>query len=425
MKKPFTVATFAVPLSGNKGSVSMLLGLMESFEKNNIDTHYHVFSYYPKIDREKAVPLNKVTVHNGHPKDLFFALLPGILFPNLPFLTSKKTKMAIKAIQDADYALMVGGTTFSDAMVFKSIWNMLAAIPAQLLKKRVVFVSQTIGPARNLMNYGLAKWTLKKAAIVHGRGRMSANWASKIINRTVEYRPDLSFSMKVPEWETVWPQHELLGALHHKLRQGEAIGVAPNTIVYEKCKKTKIDYVSFLVKAIHEIDKAGYLPVLIPHSYRQNSLRLHNNDRSLCIKVMKQIKGRVPCFYLDDDFSPEFLRAVIGKMKLLVASRFHSMISALAMEVPPLTYGWGGQKYMEVLFEFDCEELYYSFAEIDQAEFSAQLTMALKNYQQVKNSIARALPKIVSESEKLAIELYAQNEEQQIKPLKIEEKKQV
>jgi len=405
MGKPLSIATFAVPLSGNKGSVSMFLGLKDAFEDLGIDIDFHVFSYYYKADFKRSKSFERVSIHPGHPKEIAFSLLPSILFFWAPLLLSKRMRKAVKELKQADIVLLVGGTTFSDSMLFKVPWNMLAALPAILLKKKIIFVSQTIGPAKKNFNKSMAKWTLKRAELVHGRGTISANWASKIIGKEVEYRPDLSFTMKVPKWEDVIKEHPSLYALNNQISTKKAIGVVPNTIVLKKAEKAGIDYISFLSNAIKEISIAGFLPVLIPHSYRKQTKGYHNNDRLLCLSLIEKLSPDTEYVFLDEDFSPNVLRAIIGQMKLLVASRFHSMISSLSMSVPPLTYGWGYQKYIEVLNEFNCEKLYHSFKEIHNENFREQLKHALNNYELYKSKIKKALPKIIQDSKKLPNEL--------------------
>ena len=73
------IATFAVPLSGNKGSASMLIGLIDGLKAKNYDVDALVYSYYPKRDREFAASMPWVRVRRGHPRHLVF-LVPWLAF---------------------------------------------------------------------------------------------------------------------------------------------------------------------------------------------------------------------------------------------------------------------------------------------------------------------------------------------------------
>src|SRR6185312_7606971 len=55
--RPLLLATFAAPLSGNKGSASMLLGLFDQLRHRNIAFNALVYSYYPKMDKKLAAAI--------------------------------------------------------------------------------------------------------------------------------------------------------------------------------------------------------------------------------------------------------------------------------------------------------------------------------------------------------------------------------
>ncbi len=412
------LATFAVPLSGNKGSASMLLGLRDAFAKAGIEAHFEVFSYYPERDGKIAEPMSNVSIHPGHPKHIAFQLLPMIILSwILPWFVPRRWKDAIEALRQSDLVLLVGGTTFADSMVYKVPWNVLAALPGYWLGRKTVFLSQTMGPFEKWLNRAWARWTLRRAVEVHGRGRPSAENVQKLGIEHALYRPDLSFTMDVPEFQSVAQNVPLVKSLAEKIQAAHArdrlaVGVTPNSIVLSKAKKSGLDYIEFLVGVIQYIESQGHLPVLIPHSYREDIKRLHNNDRAICIEVMDRLaresdSGSTECFYVDQDLSAGELRAIVGQTDLLVASRFHSMVSALAMGVPPLTYGWGHQKYIEVLSEFDVKELYIPYIDIKLEDFPKLLDDALTHRLEFAERITNAQPTVVGEAQQLPERLAA------------------
>ncbi|HEX5133008.1 MAG TPA: polysaccharide pyruvyl transferase family protein [Candidatus Krumholzibacteria bacterium] len=369
------LATFAVPLSGNKGSASMLLGLRDAFHTAGVDAHFSVFSYYPKRDAAIAAGMSDVSVHAGHPKHILVLLPMIVLRAILPALVPSSWKRDVDALRDSDGILLVGGTTFEDSMLYKVPWNLLAALPGYWLRRPTVFLSQTIGPVRHPLNRMLARWTLSRARDVHGRGRRSDAWVHKIGVEHASYQPDLSFAMAVPAFDDVADRNEVVGRFRERLRAEKRtfVGFAPNSIVFTKAKKRGIDYIAFMAGVMQKAHEQGHFPVLIPHSYRDDVSQIHNNDRSLCIAIRQLLPEHVDHFYVDADLTSQELRAMIGQLHLLVASRFHSMISSLSMGVPPITYGWGDHKYLEVLEEFNVPELYATFDALDVAAFAPRL----------------------------------------------------
>lgn len=375
MDRPLRLATFAVPLSGNKGSASMFIGLRDAVARAGVAARFAVFSYYPKRDAGIAASLENVSVHPGHPKDILVLLAFLLLSGALPALVPARWRRALDALRESDVVLLVGGTTFEDSMLYKVPWNVLAALPAYWLRRPVVFLSQTIGPLENPLNRAAARWTFHRAAAVHARGRRSESWVRRIGVENCTYQPDLSFSMSTPAFDEVVGRNRAAGGFRAKMIESgrTCVGVAPNSIVYTKARKIGKDYVGFMADVMRTVFEQGHLPVLIPHSYRDDISQIHNNDRSLCLAIIDRLGPGVDYHYVDADLSSAELRALIGRLHLLVASRFHSMISSLAMGVPPITYGWGDHKYLEVLEEFRVPELYASFRELDNRDFADKL----------------------------------------------------
>jgi len=379
----------------------MLLGLRDAFASAPTDVQFEVFSYYPTRDKRVAKDYDNLAVHPGHPKDIFFKLMPALLLPRFArrFLP-EGWQAAVDALRQCDGVLLMGGTTFADSMLYKVPWNVLAALPGYWLRKPTVFLSQTLGPCRNWLNRVAARWTLRRAADVHGRGRRSAACGRDLGVSRCSYQPDLSFSMKVPEFSPLADRIEALGGVRQAMRDSgrRAVGVTPNTIVYQKAQRLGRDYIQFLVTVVTAIHRLGYLPVIIPHSYGTEEKSLHNNDRALCRRLLTCLPPDVPCHYVDSDLSAPQLRSLIGQLDLLVASRFHSMVSALAMGVPPLTFGWGHHKYREVLAEFGADELYVAYDQLDEWAVRSQLQLTLDKRDELSDRIRQHLAAVTGQS---------------------------
>jgi colanic acid/amylovoran biosynthesis protein len=396
------LATFAVPLSGNKGSASMVLGLRDAFTAAGVPAHFRIFSYYFRRDARLAesLELENVSVHPGHPKEILFGLLPWLLLGKiLPGAVPRRWREHLQALAECDAVLLIGGTTFADSMLYKVPWNVLAALPGYLLGKPTLFLSQTFGPLRHPLNRWLARWTLSRAAAVHGRGRTSGEWLERCGLGRGEHRPDLSFSLAIPPFEEIAQRVPAVRRLQDEVfaRGIPAVGVAPNSIVEAKAQRAGLDYVEFLAGAIRTIRARGFQPVLIPHCYLDSASRRHNNDRGLCAAVLERLGADDACFYLDADLTAAELRSAISRLHLLVSSRFHSMISALATGVPPLTYGWGGHKYLEVLARFEVSELYADAGALDLADFALRLEQVHAEREELAARIRGHLARVQSE----------------------------
>ena len=125
-------------------------------------------------------------------------------------------------------------------------------------------------------------------------------------------------------------------------------GITPNTIVAGRCYTVGVGYSELIVATMVDLHHRGFPLVLIPHSFRTGTKRGHNNDTQLCSTILGMLPHGIECLYVEEDLTSQELRLLVSKLELLLASRFHSMVSALSVGVPPITLGWGEQKYIEV-----------------------------------------------------------------------------
>jgi hypothetical protein len=71
------------------------------------------------------------------------------------------------------------------------------------------------------------------------------------------------------------------------------------------------------------------------------------------------------------------------------------------MGVPPITYGWGDHKYIEVLEEFGVPELYESFHRLDVAAFAEKLRDVSRERDELSDRIRRAYEHVKRQSDDL------------------------
>jgi polysaccharide pyruvyl transferase WcaK-like protein len=357
------LATFAVPLSGNKGSASMLWGLLDALADDGIEAEVVVYSYYPARDRGLAAGRPQLEVQPGHPLDLV-RLVPMLLLGRwLGRWLPAPLRRPYERLRACDVVCCIGGTTFADSMLYKVPWNLLAALPGLIAGRPVVFLAQTMGPFERPLNRALARWTLRRAAAVHGRGRRSAGLVRTLGIGEVSAWPDLSLTMRLDEAAASPRLAHWQARLAALAGVRRPVGITPNTIVQAKMQAAGTDYAALLAAVMAELHGRGYALVLLPHSFRAGSRQGHNNDHQLCQEVLRRLPPEVDCLYVAEDLTSQELRLLIGGLHLLVASRFHSMVSALAVGVPPVALGWGAQKYLEVLESFGVPELYLDYAD--------------------------------------------------------------
>ncbi|MCX5752182.1 MAG: Coenzyme F420 hydrogenase/dehydrogenase, beta subunit C-terminal domain, partial [Candidatus Krumholzibacteria bacterium] len=134
---------------------------------------------------------------------------------------------------------------------------------------------------------------------------------------------------------------------------------------------------------------------IIAHSLLGPGKRSPNTDYHVCVRLHERMAHRAHAFLVVDDLSPSQLRAVIARCSCLVAARFHSMISALCVGVPPLVPAWS-HKYREVLSEFGLERLVVEQDDISEESILSGIRRILEERERIKRDIETALGAVIS-----------------------------
>lgn len=394
------ISTIGVPLSGNKGSSSMLLSIIQNFRKEMGDILFNVYTYYPRNDIQRC-RLRDVNIFSGTPLNLLLHIVP------VSFLYFLAKKAGIKlngsiwgkevmALLDSDLYLSVGGTTFTDAQLLKVIFNVLCLLPAKFLQLKLILYTQTMGPFNHFFNRIMANWSLRSADLIMGRGRRSYEHLKRLDLKRTDFAMDGAFSLGADDDET---SH--IVEKYEPLFEGRSVvGISPNSIVEGYCKKNRINHAKVFGNFVNYVIENNYLPVFIPHCVKPHSRNRHNNDLPVIEDILKYVERSDALVYIRQDYSYIELRALIGLTDFYVASRFHSMISALYMKRPVLVFGWGYQKYSEVMDEFELSDYIFSFDRISRNNLIEGFELIVKDKELIKKKIERNLPRVIEDSRK-------------------------
>ena len=139
--------------------------------------------------------------------------------------------------------------------------------------------------------------------------------------------------------------------------------------------------------------------VLIPHSIRPNSKNLKNNDLPIIRTIAAAVSKSNKLVVIEDDLTAAELRAVIQQCRFFVASRFHSMVSALSVKVPLLVCGWG-HKYFEMLEQFNFEAHAIDYENLSFQTFTSKFDHVVENEATIKRQLEHYLPEVLSSTTK-------------------------
>ena len=146
-----------------------------------------------------------------------------------------------------------------------------------------------------------------------------------------------------------------------------------------------LDYAGRFLDVVRTLGSEDYHYVFMPNATREGSDKAHNNDL-LTLARMKtawevaQVEDSLvaDAEWVDYDINTASIRRIISQADVLVTSRYHAMISGLALEVPTVVIGWG-HKYRETMAYFGLEEYSLDFGS-GQDELAAIISKVFAGY---------------------------------------------
>ena len=226
----------------------------------------------------------------------------------------------LSALKHSDALLSGGGSLLQDTTSTRSLLYYLSVIRcAEMLGKPVMLYANGIGPVRRPANRKRVKKAVDRAAMVTLRDRSSALELEEmgVTRKDLHVTADPVFHLAPADGQRA---DELL----------RMAGLEPGT-----------PFVAVSVRDWPNIEHfCGELAKLCDHLRRAHGLEIlfllmqPARDRATTLKVQAAMEE--PSFLLDDACSPRELMAVLGRAKLCLAMRLHTLIFAARMAVPSM-----------------------------------------------------------------------------------------
>ncbi|MFP3905884.1 MAG: polysaccharide pyruvyl transferase family protein [Acidimicrobiales bacterium] len=390
------IATLGAAYSANKGAASMVQALVDQLPARLDDVEIDVLSTYPGPDADALArarsPARAVSLRAPELAIVVvpLALVAGVLrLAGLPWGWLCRPP-ALASLRRADLVVDVSGISYSDSRhVTFGVYGFLLNLVPWLLGRPQVKASQAMGPFRHPVNRVLSRVALPRIEAIVSRGAQTAGHLDRF---GIAHTPadDLAFLMAVPDSATA--------RAAELLPDGDRpwIGIAPSAVVDGFCVANDIDYVGELAAFVDRLVDAGeHRVALFAHSTSTAPLPTRLDDRPVCQAVLDRVSDPDRVTFVDLDLLPTELRAVIARCDLLVTSRFHAMVSALAVVTPVVVVGWS-HKYGEVLDRFGQGDVVIDYADLTAAGIAERVERVRDEHRERTDAIAAGLPAVVA-----------------------------
>lgn len=383
-------------LSGNKGAAAMLESAIQTLGRELPGARFTLLSMYPNEDRLQNEYEN-LEITPASPRQLgvtinLLALLYRMFLPLRPII--RRRSRAIGALTSSHVLLDQGGITFTDGREKFLLYNVASILPAIFVRTPIVKCAQAVGPFASPINRLAARYLLPKVHSIVTRGAKTHEFASGLGLSNLVAGADYAFSLELDGSEA---QQAAANMDLEFFEGGSIIGVSPSVVLQKKVDARGGNYVRLIAEFIDHATSSGRKVVLLPHSVRSGTSKTHNNDLPLCTEIFEQVSDPEQVLFVDKELPSQVLRYLIGKCDIFVASRFHAMVSALAMAVPTLVVGWS-HKYQEVLEMFDAEDWAIAHDDLSLGYLIKRFEQLSAEQATVAETLSQRLPEVKKKS---------------------------
>lgn len=400
------VTLIGATVTGNRGAESMLRAALQLIPKYCPRTKFALLTLYPQDDAKEGLDLNcdLIPCKPIHLVCMLFplSLLAGALRrAKLPYRFLLAVP-ALRAIHDSRLTIDLSGISFVDRRGLGILlYNALVILVPTLLGTPLMKYAQAMGPFETRLNRTSALKLLPLVRHIAARGQRTKEFLDELSldPERISLCADAAFAMQVsPQADS--KAKEIISRL--KGSEQGIVCVSASSVVEELCRKRGVEYPRILSSFLQEIiDRRGYQVLLIAHSARPGKKSTKNNDLYVCEEVVRLTNRPQSCIFNDEAVNAECLRAMIGRCRFAVISRFHAMVSALAMKVPTMLVGWS-HKYGEVLKSFELEEFTVDYGGITKDKLLALFDKLEREESAVRRLIEAHLPQVIESSEENA-----------------------
>lgn len=411
--KSFSI--IAATCYGNRGAQAMLETVVGRLWDAEPGLIFHVFSYYPAEDR-RLVHDRRVRIHSSTPVALLCWLLPwALLFGAARLLLGRRVlraaPAAIRALGESTALVDLAGVAFIDGREKFLPFNALTVLPAWLLGTPVVKMPQAVGPFERPFNRIAARIVLPMCRMLWARGERTRSHLEKAVLPGVRFAraDDIAFNYE-ERWSLTREGSERLSSMFRDLEAAFAssdvkgvIGICPSSVVAVKSRKEGGQYEPVLIELVRELGAQGFLVVLFPNATREASGSAErNNDIPLIRRIHAgSVQSGVsrPPLLIDFDVNAAAIKHVIGRMDVVLVSRFHAMVGALSLAVPAAVLGWS-HKYAEVMARFELEGNVMDYKQLGISELRRAVEQVFDTRVEMREKIASRLPEIKASADR-------------------------
>ncbi len=299
-----------------------------------------------------------------------------------------KTKEKIKLLKQSNLIIYAGGGYIGGSNnPFPTIFTLYLS---KIFGKKVYLSGVTIEPPKGFFSKHLIYSVLNRIDLITVREPISMKVLNELKIRTKKVlTADYVFLQKcLNENETADLFQRLLISKDSSIKIGLNL-MELNTLKAHHTSDKINSYENSIIKAMELIlKKTNCIIYLFPFQIDKKV-----NDLTICENVKNNLglfSNRIKI--INENFSPEQMKTIIGFMDIFIGTRFHSLVFALSQKVPTIAIGYH-QKCIGLMQMINLEKWLLDFS-FDEKELAEKVLELLDNREKIIMKISEKIPEL-------------------------------
>ncbi len=296
---------------------------------------------------------------------------------------------------------ITGGDSFSD------IYGMRRFVMMSLVKWLVmlfgiplVLLPQTYGPFKKRVSKMMAKYILKRAAVIFSRDDRSADYVKSLLGshpaaQKVHFVPDVAFVLDGRS-----PVNLDSGVASSKRNPDNIIvGLNVSGLLYnggytrDNMFGLKTDYRELVYRIVELLLKNEKTAVLlIPHVFPTVGYEVES-DPNACLKVYEKMIQQYPdrIFLTKGRYNHNEIKYIIGLCDFFIGSRMHACIAAMSQFIPTIGLAYSG-KFAGVFESIGLADYVVDARNCDEEDLSEKVKTAFEQREKIRQHLRDVIP---------------------------------
>lgn len=396
---------------GDAAILSVLLTQLKNIYKNakiiiSIDDDAKNYNYEFEgtqvITSPEYLAFYKRTNITRYPKLIFFeiciyiwCIIYRLFNKSFEFLIPKSIRESVLIYKECDLIVPIGGGYITAKKGIRNTINLILLLNplliCEILNKKIILYTQSIGPLSSRTQEYITKWVLNKTNMIFIREDHTLKLLNKIkvkkklIKRTV----DAGFLFNPTKNKSLEDFISDKSIIKNKIIVGITVRkwLKPDKqIKYEKYIATFIDKI---VK-----NNSNIIFVFIP----QVTSKVHDDDdRDIASRLITNIHHKSNVINLDKEYSHNEIKDIYTGLDFLIGTRFHSVIFSLTSYVPAIAIEYE-YKTSGIMKDLDLSKWVIPIEDVTDKNLYEKFNQIMKNKDDYKEKLNFLLPSYINQA---------------------------